>query len=180
MQPSNARDAWCSSRGASWTFLAVAVFKRARRQPCDAYPFGVSPPLEDCDCEECPRGSTATTPSIASVGGLQINSQRLFAPKLAEGHHGGSGIRRRHGSVHGVLPREIIRRRKSIVQEQVGFLAKRVVFGSSSSCKHILNEIMTSARDSTSSSTRSMTTLAKALRKGSSSTLFPSSVHSLC
>ena len=99
--------------------------------------------LEDCDCEECPRGSTATTASIASVGGLQINSQRLFAPKLAEGHHGGSGIRRRHGSVHGLLPREIIRRRKSIVQEQVGFLAKRVVFGSSSSCKHILNEIMT-------------------------------------
>ena len=64
----------------------------ARRQPCDAYLLGVSPPLEDCDCEECPRGSTATTASIASVGGLQINSQRLFAPKLAEGHHGGSGI----------------------------------------------------------------------------------------
>ena len=42
-----------------------------------------------------------------------------------------------------MLPREIIRRRKCIVQEQVGFLAKRVVFGSSSSCKHILNEIMT-------------------------------------
>ena len=97
------------------------VLASARRQPCDAYPFGVSPPLENCDCEECPRGSTATTPSIASVGGLQINSQRLFAPKLAEGHHGGTGIHRCHGPKHGVLPRKISRRRKCIVQEQVGF-----------------------------------------------------------
>ena len=85
------------------------------RQPGDAYPSDVYPPLKDFDYEECPRGFTTAAASLASAGGLQINSPRLFAPELATGHQSGSGLHISYGAVHGVLYLVLIRRRKCIL-----------------------------------------------------------------
>ena len=73
------------------------------RQSCDAYPSDVYPALEDFDYEECPRGFTTAAASLASVGGLQIKSPRLFAPELATRHHSWSGLQISYGTVQGVL-----------------------------------------------------------------------------
>ena len=85
-------------------------------------------PLKDFDYEECPRGFTTAAASLASVGGLQINSPRLFAPELATGHHSWSGPQISHGAVRGVLHLVLIRRRKCICSDQVAFFHKKRSF----------------------------------------------------
>ena len=93
--------------------------------------------------EECPRGFATAAASIASVGGLQINSPRLFAPELATGHQSWSGLQISHGAVRGVLHLVLIRRRKCIRSDQVAFFTKSVLFWSGAlSSLHSYNSAM--------------------------------------
>ena len=91
---------------------------------------GVFPQLLEFDWEEYPRGFATAAASLASAGGLQINSPRLFAPELATGHQSWSGLQISHGAVRGVLHLVLIRRRKCICSDQVAFFTKSVLFWS--------------------------------------------------